>query len=143
MGKITAENRRTLENAENFEDARLTGMTDYEFTTALGQLIEQKGVSVLTITESTNISKSYINKLRNPSEKTVRPSRHVIIDIALALNASLDETNMLLKKAQYQELYTRNQVESLIIWGMLKSLSGKQIRELLQEKGMDSIFKEK
>ena len=100
MGKITNENRRALEAAANYEDAILTGMVEHQFSAALSELIEQKGVSVLSIVENTNVSKSYINKLRNPSEKNVRPSRHVIIDIALAIDADLDETNHLLKLAQ-------------------------------------------
>lgn len=143
MGQITTENRRQLEYAKNYEDATLTGMIDGEFTTVLGKLIEEKGISVLSIVENTNISKSYINKLRNPSEKNVRPSRYVIIDIALALNATLEETNHLLKMAQYQELYTRNKAESVIIWGMLNKLSGNEIRTMLYEKGLDTIFKDK
>lgn len=142
MGKITNENRRALEYADFFEDAALTGMIEYEFTSALSQMIEEKGVSVFSIVENSNISKSYINKLRSPAEKSVRPSRHVIIDIALAINATLDETNYLLKRAQYQELYTRDQTEAFIIWGMLKNYSGHEIRKMLQKKGLDRIFKE-
>ena len=143
MGKITNANQRQLENAKYYEDAVLTGMTEHEFTTALAMLIEKKEISTLSIVENTNLSKSYVNKLRNPSEKNVRPSRYVIIDIALAIDASLEETNYLLKMAQYQELYTRNKAESMIIWGMLKKLSGKEIRKMLCEKGLDTIFKEK
>lgn len=67
MGKITEENRRALENATNYDDATLTGMISGEFTTALARLIEKKQVPVLHIVENTHISKSYINKLRNPS----------------------------------------------------------------------------
>ena len=142
MGKITEENRRALENATNYDDATLTGMISGEFTTALARLIEKKQVPVLHIVENTHISKSYINKLRNPSEKSVHPGRYVIIDICLAINATLDETNYLLKMAQYQELYTRNPTEALIIWGMLKGLTGKEIRDMLQSQGLDNIFKE-
>lgn len=142
MGKITEENRRALENATNYDDATLTGMISGEFTTALARLIEKKQVPVLHIVENTHISKSYINKLRNPSEKSVHPGRYVIIDICLAINATLDETNYLLKMAQYQELYTRNTAEALIIWGMLKGLTGKEIRDMIQLKGLDNIFKE-
>ena len=58
MGKITEENRRALENADNYEDAVLNGMTDHEFSLALAQLIERKKVSVLSIVENTNVSKS-------------------------------------------------------------------------------------
>lgn len=142
MGKITEENKRALENAANYDDATLTGMISGEFTTALARLIEKKQVPVLHIVENTHVSKSYINKLRNPSEKSVRPGRYVIIDICLAINATLDETNYLLKMAQYQDLYTRNPAEALIIWGMLKGLTGKEIREMLQSKGFENIFKE-
>ena len=131
MGNITNENRRILENADKYEDAILDGMIQQEFTTALSLLIQQKEISIQTIMEKTHLSKSYINKLRNPSEKTLCPSRHVIIDIGLAINATLEEINHLLKLAQYQELYTRNKAESLIIWGLLKKLSGDENREQL------------
>lgn len=64
-------------------------MISGEFTTALARLIEKKQVPVLHIVENTHVSKSYINKLRNPSEKSVHPGRYVIIDICLAINATL------------------------------------------------------
>lgn len=141
MGKITDANRRQLESSDCYDDIELIGMDNQTFTDALCQLIERKKISTLTIVENANISKSYINKLRNPSIKTVNPTRHVIIDIALAINADLDETNQLLKLAKYQELYARDAAEALIIWGMLKKLSGSDIRRMLQEKKLDSIFK--
>lgn len=143
MGKITNENRRALENTDKYEDAILSGMTKPEFTAELDLLIQQKGISTQTIVERTHLSKSYINKLRSPSEKALHPSRYVIIDIALAINASLEEINHLLKLAQYQELYTRNKAESLIIWGLLKKLSGEEIHNQLFEQGLDDIFKER
>lgn len=139
MGNITNENRRALEMADRYEDAVLSDMVENGFSAALCQLIEQKGVSVLSIVERSNISKSYINKLRNPSDKTVRPTRRVILDLALAVDATLDETNHLLKCAQYQELYARDRGESVIIWGMLKHYSGDQIREMLHEKELDIL----
>ena len=143
VGRVTDENRRALEKSLFFEDADLKGMIDNEFPATLGRLIKQKRISVLTIVENTNVSKSYINKLRNTSEKHVNPSRRVVIDIALAINATLDETNSLLKAARYQELYTRDPAEALIIWGMLNKKSGTEIRRLLQEKGLDDMFKDK
>ena len=143
MGKTTVENFRKLEKAENYDEAKLKGMDYGEFTTALGCLISKKKIPTIKIVENTNISKSYINKLRNPSEKSVRPGRYVIIDIALAIDATLEETNHLLKLARYQELYTRDKAESVIIWGMLHKLPGKEIRRMLESKGLDGVFKDK
>lgn len=143
MGKITDENFRVLESVDNYEDAALQGMSNQEFTTELARLIEKKNVSTATIVDITGLSKPYINKLKNPSIKDVNPRRCVVIDIALAIDASLEETNNLLKLARYQELYTRDKAESFIIWGMLQKIPGREIRNQLQEKGLDDMFKEK
>ena len=143
MGKTTAENFRKLEKAEEYDEAKLKGLDYGEFTTALGCLINKKKIPTIKIVENSNISKSYINKLRNPSEKGVRPGRYVIIDIALAIDATLEETHHLLKLARYQEHYTRDKAESVIIWGMLHKLTGKEIRRMLESKGLDGVFKDK
>lgn len=126
MGKITNENHRSLENAQKYEDATLKGMmTGNEFNRALADLIDKKRIPIIKIVEKANVSKSYLNKLRNCSEKNLHPGRYVVIDIALALDATLEETNLLLKRAKYSELYARDQAESVIIWGMLRGMSGR------------------
>ncbi len=88
MGKITNENHRSLENAQKYEDATLKGMmTGNEFNRALADLIDKKRIPIIKIVEKANVSKSYLNKLRNCSEKNLHPGRYVVIDIALALDA--------------------------------------------------------
>ena len=64
-----------------------------------------------------------------------------IIDFALAINATLEESNSLLKAARYQELYTRDAAEAVIIWGLMHGQSGAEIRRELQEKGYGGFFK--
>ena len=119
-------------------------MIDREFSVTLDKMMRDKGVSTTELVKSTSLSKAYINRLRDPSRKNDKPKREVVIDLALGLNAALDEANLLLKRARYQELYTRDKAESVIIWGMLKKLSGTEIRELLAEKGLlDNLFPEK
>ena len=44
--------------------------------------------------------------------------------------------NSLLKAARYQELYARNTVDSVIIWGLMHGLSGDQIRCKLSDMGI-------
>lgn len=143
LGRTTEKNFRELKSAEQYEQAKLTGMLKSEFTTVLDRFITRKKATTMQIVERTGISKSYVNKLRNPSEKTVQPTRNVVIDIALAINLNLDETNRLLKSARYHELYTRDKSEALIIWGMTHKMDGQKIKTMLQEKGMESIFKNK
>ena len=144
MGKPTDENYRKLQTAKTYDSAALGNMICREFSVTLDKMIIEKGLTTSDLEKRVNITKSYINKLRNPSSKNIKPTRAVIIDIALGMNATLDETNLLLKSARYQELYARDKAESIIIWGMLKKLSGSQIRELLAENGLlDNLFPEK
>ena len=144
MGKPTDENYRKLQTAKTYDSAALGNMICREFSVTLDKMIIEKGLTTSDLEKRVNITKSYINKLRNPSSKNIKPTRTVIIDIALGMNATLDETNLLLKSARHQELYARDKAESIIIWGMLKKLSGSQIRELLAENGLlDNLFPEK
>lgn len=139
MGKITTENRRALENAKNYDDAVLNGMVNRNFASLLRKLMEEKKISSTVLGYEARLSKSYIDKLR--SDEHAWPSRKAVINIALALNATLEETNELLKTAQYQELYTRDEAESVIIWGILRQRSGDEIKEILREKKLiDQIF---
>ena len=134
MGKPTDENYRKLQSADTYDSADLDNMIDREFSITLDKMMRDKGVSTTELVKSTSLSKAYINRLRDPSRKNDKPKREVVID----------EANLLLKRARYQELYTRDKAESVIIWGMLKKLSGAEIRELLAEKGLlDTLFPEK
>ena len=144
MGKTTDENFRKLNDAKKYDDAELDGMIDREFSAALDRMMTEKGISTTELVKRTSLSKAYINKLRSPSRKDDKPSRAAVIDLALGLDASLEETDLLLKRARYQELYTRDKAESVIIFGMLKKMSGSEIRALLAEKGfLDKLFPEK
>ena len=136
MGTITEENHRSLSTSSSYEEAELTGMDMLKFSEELSRLINSKGIPIQIIVDTTGLSKSYINKLRNLKQATVQPSRSVILNIALALDASLSETNSLLKAARYQELYARDTTESVIIWGMLHNLTGTEIRTKLSDMGI-------
>ncbi len=140
MGQITEENRRKLEQADNYEDAAITDLIDNVFTEHLDHLFEEKRMSTQKIVEKTGLSKSYINKLRNRSEKKVRPDRYVIINIGLALNCTENEINSLLKAANLHPLYARSNKESIIIWGLLHNKNYEEILDLLDQKGFHRIF---
>ncbi len=143
MGKITDANKRALENADKFESAAITDMIVNAFSIKLDDLIKEKGISIQEIVKNSNVSKAYINRLRSRTEKKVNPDRYIILDIGLAIGASLEEIDVLLKAAGFQPLYSRKNEEALIIWGLLHNLTNQEIRDLLYEKGYDFIFTHK
>ena len=136
VGRITEENRRSLEISYAYEAAELSGMDPQGFSEELSALIAAKGIPVQKIVDITGLSKSYINKLRNLKGQAVQPARPVILNIGLALALSVDEINRLLKSSRYQELYARNTVDSVILWGLMHGHSGNQIRSKLSEMGI-------
>ena len=140
MGKITEENYRKLTEAVNYEDADISGLIDDTFTETLDNFFLEKSVSTQDVVNRTGISKSYINKLRNRSEKHLKPDRYKIINIGLALNCTEAEINPLLKSAKLHALYARSKQESLIIWGLLKGKNYTEILNLLDDHGFGKIF---
>ena len=132
MGKITDENRRILSESSDYDPTILLDLNP-SFAYELNSLITSKKIRVQTIVEATGLSKSYINDLRNLKSAPRQPSRKTVLNIGLALNASLDEMNTLLKTSNHRELYARSSTDAFIIWGMMHKLSGKQIRSKLDE----------
>ena len=66
MGKITDMNTRALENAENYDDAKLNGLFDAkEFCAELSNLIDSKGLKIDEI-----LDHCYILSLIHISEPT-------------------------------------------------------------------------
>ena len=89
MGKITDMNTRALENAENYDDAKLNGLFDAkEFCTELSNLINSKGLKIDEILDHCYISRSYLMDMKNPS-KNIQPKRNKILDLCLGINASV------------------------------------------------------
>lgn len=143
MGKLTEENRRKLELSDTYEDAEITNIVDTSFSDKLDDLFSKKHMSTQDIVNITGISKSYINKLRNRTEKKVNPDRNKIISIGLALNCNEKEINELLKAAHQDSLYARSKKESIIIWGLYHKKNYYEIWELLEQKGFGSMLNNK
>lgn len=136
MGRITEENRRILSAAKTYEEAPLDGMNPSGFSRKLSTYIAEKKIPVQYIVDSTGLSKSYVNKLRNLKGINVHPARPVVLNLGLALNLSLNEMDDLLKSARYQELYSRDTDDSVIMWGLMHGLSGSEIRHKLYDMGL-------
>lgn len=80
------------------------------------------------------ISKSYFYKIKNGD---CHPSRDVVIQLCFALQLNLKETNLLLKKAGYNELYLRNNRDMIIAHHLENGSNLIDVNLELEENGMD------
>ena len=143
MGKITDMNTRALENAENYDDAKLNGLFDAkEFCTELSNLINSKGLKIDEILDHCYISRSYLMDMKNPP-KNIQPKRNKILDLCLGINASKEETNTLLRLAHYQPLDSRGEnLDRIIIWGLAQKKNNEEIRSKLYEYGYTEFLEQ-
>lgn len=84
---------------ERQERDRLKAILEQSFSIALMELIEAKGKDPVEIYKRANIDRKLFSKIRTQHEYI--PSKKTIIALALALELSLDETQVLLKKAGF------------------------------------------
>lgn len=142
MGKETELNFKRIEEGIEYDEILFDNMLDDAFASELQNLLDSKGATCANVVANANISKSYLNELLNvaPSAKKKKISRNRLLDICLAVNATKDEINHLLKVAGCSELYPRRQLDVIILVGLSKQMTGAQIREIIYDKGLDAEF---
>ena len=85
-------------------------------------------------------SKSYLYKC---SSDVKVPSKKVIVCIGIALQATLEEINTMLKYAGHKELYPKNMWDAVIIFGLNKGYTISEIDRLLIEyEALDELLNE-
>ena len=97
-------------------------------------LCEQKGMKPGNLVGKITLSKAYIYALAN-GEKI--PSKNAVIKIALALKATVEETNWLLKLSGNKELYPKREEDAVIEFGIRNQWEAYQIDELLKKRGLN------
>ena len=131
MGEITEKNYKELEESDSYDAAKLTGMLDDKFRDVLLKMLGKKHMTQADITRISNIGKGYLSDLFSGKKKN--PAREKVLDIGLALNCTEDEMNELLRSAGYSPLYSKFQLDSVIIFGLTHGKTGLEIRELLYD----------
>lgn len=69
-----------------------------------------------------------------------KPSREKMIALAIGLELTLEETDLLMKKTSYAKLYPKHEWDAVIIYGMTHQLSIQQLDELLFEEKLNTFL---
>lgn len=69
-----------------------------------------------------------------------KPSREKMIALAIGMELTLDETDLLMKKTGYAKLYPKHQWDAAIIYGITHHLSIQQLDELLFEGNLSTFL---
>lgn len=95
--------------------------------------IIKKGLNKADVVRESNLARTYAYQIINGVKK---PSRDKLIMLCFGLHLSLDETQHLLKRNGYSELYPRDLRDSIIIFCILHGYKLIDANIMLEEKGM-------
>lgn len=129
MMEHTNLDRFLAENRENFQNNTVPEL--------LLHMIEKKGISKAVLAKQAGMSEVYLHQVfagrRNPS-------RSRVLCICFGLNATLEETQELLKQCSLAQLYPREKRDAIIIYGLMHGLSLFEVNDKLFEEDEETLF---
>lgn len=115
-----------MQNHEN-------NMQPADFCTMLEELCESKGLPAARVIERAQIERTYGHQLFNG---TRRPSRDKVLQLAIGLGLSVDETQKLLRAAGKSQLYPRLKRDAVILFALQHEYSMLTVQDTLTHYGL-------
>ena len=107
-------------------------MQEKDFSETVTALCRERGLVPEQVILQAEIDRTYGHQLFSGLR---RPSRDKVIQIALAMKLSVEETQKLLRTAGKSELYPRLKREAVILYCLRKGMSVLDTQELLAQYG--------
>jgi len=107
------------------------------FSKYLGELVKDRDLTVREAIAACNLERSYGYQIFNG---TRRPTRNVLLTLALTLCLSEEETQRLLKIGGRPALYARNRWDAAILYALNHDLGVRGANELLQSLGEEGTL---
>ncbi len=95
-------------------------------------LISDKGLIKADVVKESNLNSVYAYQILAGKR---RPSRDKLLALCFAMNASLEETQILLRQNESATLYVKNRRDSIIIFALSRGHSLIQVNSALYEHG--------
>ena len=103
----------------------------------LNELLKAKGVTIPTLSYKLPYERSYLYSFFNNRRK---PTRALLLQIAILLSLSTEETQRLLRIGQKAALYPRVPADAVVIYALEHKLSLDETDELLTQIGEAPFF---
>lgn len=103
----------------------------------LNYLISTKNTTAADAAKESGVGE-YVYKILNGTRK---PSRNVLIAVALGMKLELEETQLLLRISKFAVLDSRDKRDSVIIYGLVNHLTVFNVDDLLTQNDMVTLSK--
>ena len=138
MATITEDLLNELKNAKDiqkFLDSHENDFLNETPVSFLNYIIESKKLTVAKVAQLSGAGE-YVYKIFNNTRK---PSRNVLIAIALGIGVSIEEVQLLLRISKLAILDSRDKRDSVIIYAFANKLTVFELDDLLAQNGFLTI----
>lgn len=122
---------------EEFLVENIDRMKTNNIKMALQKIVYNSDITFDEISKKSRVNKSYIYQIINGRR---RPSRDKIIQLCFGLGLNLDNSNELLKAANYPELYSKSIRDSIFIYGIINSYSIDDVNKKLKKRNESTLY---
>ncbi len=117
------------ENAASFQQESATAL--------LNRLYERTGLSKITLAKRSGMSEIYLHQIFG-GQRT--PSRDRLLSLCCAMDATLEETQEVLKRSSLARLYPKNRRDAIILHGIAHGTPLMEINDTLFQEGEKPLF---
>ena len=117
------------ENAASFQQESATAL--------LNRLYERTGLSKITLAKRSGMSEIYLHQIFG-GQRT--PSRDRLLSLCCAMDATLEETQEVLKRSSLARLYPKNCRDAIILHGIAHGTPLMEINDTLFQEGEKPLF---
>ena len=117
------------ENAASFQQESATAL--------LNRLYERTGLSKITLAKRSGMSEIYLHQIFG-GQRT--PSRDRLLSLCCAMDATLEETQEVLKRSSLARLYPKNRRDAIILQGIAHGTPLMEINDILFQEGEKPLF---
>ena len=117
------------ENAASFQQESATAL--------LNRLYERTGLSKITLAKRSGMSEIYLHQIFG-GQRT--PSRDRLLSLCCAMDATLEETQEVLKRSSLARLYPKNRRDAIILHGIAHGTPLMGSNDILFQEGEKPLF---
>lgn len=132
---------RQCESFDQFEQICSDDMLSSDNRTGiyLMRLLDKYGWKTSAASEAAEMSTGYLGHIINGKRNA---TRDMLIRVALAIGATVEETDYLLKYSGYTPLYVRNKRDVIIWFGLSKREALNVVNDNLIQRGLTPLYKD-
>ena len=136
----TGDLERSLKNSidlSEFLKENEDAFVENDLSSLLQEVISEKKMSKALVARKSNMSKVYLFQILNGSRT---PSRDRVLCLCIGLELNVRETQALLKRACYGELYVKSRRDSIILYGIKEHWNLDKINDVLFDEGEETLL---